>query len=78
MVLKNTCINSHRKETGAMFTPTYNMPVGSKCTYLNNSSLHKTIKNVNVNYKVHAADIFLAETNLKANESNSEYLIPEF
>ena len=45
--------------------PTYIMPPGLKCVFLNTSSLHKHIAMVKANFNICAADVFfLAETKL--------------
>ena len=61
------------------YIPTYNMPPGLKCVFLNMSSLHKHIANVKANFNICAAEVFfLAETKLTKNDSTSEYIIPDF
>ena len=57
------CRNKIKLKVG--YIPTYNMPPGLKCVFLNTSSLHKHIANVKANFNICAADVFfLAETKL--------------
>ena len=64
------------KELKLCYIPTYNVPPGLKCVFLNMSSLHKHIANVKANFNI-CANI-LAETKLTKNDSTSEYIIPDF